>query len=95
MEIFYLLIYIGVLSIVGFVIMGLDKRKAKRGRWRIAEKTIFLVALFGGSAGATLGMHVFHHKTKHWYFKYGLPAIFMLQAATLAAFFYWKAFLRH
>lgn len=94
MKISYFLIYFLVLSILGFLTMGLDKWKAQRGRWRIAEKTIFLVALLGGSAGATLGMHVFHHKTKHWYFKYGLPAILMLQAAAVAAFLYWNTFLR-
>jgi len=93
-KISYLLIYFLVLSVVGFLIMGLDKWKAKRGRWRISEQMLFLVALLGGAAGSTAGMHIFHHKTKHWYFKYGFPAILMLQAAAFAAFLYWNAFLR-
>jgi uncharacterized membrane protein YsdA (DUF1294 family) len=74
--------------------MGIDKYKAKKGLWRIPEKTIFLIALLGGSGGALLGMHIFRHKTKHWYFRYGLPAILMLQAALLAAFVYWNILLK-
>lgn len=74
--------------------MGVDKWKAKRGRYRISEKMLFLVAVLGGALGSTLGMHVFHHKTKHWYFKYGFPALFILQAALLAAYGYWSLFLR-
>ncbi|MDF2838963.1 MAG: hypothetical protein K0S60_666 [Evtepia sp.] len=92
MEIRYVIGYLFLLSIVGFLMMGIDKWKAKKGLWRIPEKTIFLVAILGGSAGACLGMHAFRHKTKHWYFKYGLPAILMLQAA-FAAWIYWSTFL--
>ena len=61
--------------------MFLDKQKAKKGKWRIPEKTLFLVALIGGSLGTTLGMNTFRHKTKHWYFKFGMPAILILQIA--------------
>ena len=59
--------------------MFLDKQKAKRGKWRIPEKTLFLLAIIGGSLGTTLGMNIFRHKTKHWYFKFGMPFILIVQ----------------
>ena len=68
-------------SILDFVLMGVDKRKAKKHRWRVPEKTFFLIALVGGSPGAILGMYAFRHKTRHWYFKFGLPAILIAQIA--------------
>ena len=72
-----------VMNLLSFAMMGIDKMKARRGSWRIPEKTLFLVtALFGG-LGGTLGMQVFRHKTKHWYFKWGFPALLVLQAALL------------
>ena len=74
-----MIIYIIVINIIGFAMMGIDKRRAKKGEWRIPEKTLFACALLGGSLGTTCGMHVFHHKTKHWYFKYGMPLILVLQ----------------
>ena len=70
-----------VLSLIAFGLMGWDKRKAKRDQWRVPERALFLTALLGGSPGAILGMYCFHHKTRHWYFRWGLPAIFLLQAA--------------
>ncbi|MBR3554971.1 MAG: DUF1294 domain-containing protein [Oscillospiraceae bacterium] len=66
-------------SLVAFIAMGADKRKARKGKWRVPEATLFLFALLGGGLGATLGMHVFHHKTKHWYFRWGLPLILLVQ----------------
>lgn len=90
----YLFLYLCAASLLGFLLMGMDKRRAKRNRWRISEKTLFLVALLGGAVGSTLGMHTFHHKTKHWYFKLGFPALAMLQLVLLAAYLYWFAFLR-
>lgn len=72
-------IYLGILNLVGFGIMGIDKRKAIRGTWRISEASLFLTALVGGALGCTLGMHFFHHKTRHWYFRFGMPAIFIIQ----------------
>ena len=66
-------------SLVAFIAMGADKRKAQKGKWRVPEATLFLFALLGGGLGATLGMHVFHHKTKHWYFRWGLPLILFVQ----------------
>lgn len=83
----YLIAYLLLCSLLGFGLMGLDKWKAKHGRWRISEQALFLVALCGGAAGATLGMHVFHHKTRHWYFRFGFPAILILQVAALIAYF--------
>ena len=72
-----------VMNLLSFAMMGIDKMKARRGSWRIPEKMLFLVtALFGG-LGGTLGMQVFRHKTKHWYFKWGFPALLVLQAALL------------
>lgn len=66
--------------------MFLDKRKAKRHEWRISEKNIFLIALLGGSLGCLLGMNIFRHKTKHWYFKFGLPTILLLQVVAIIFF---------
>ena len=74
-------LYLLLINGVGFLLMGIDKRRAKRGAWRISEKSLFLPPLLGGTVGAILGMRVFHHKTKHWYFRYGLPALLVLQLA--------------
>lgn len=60
-----------------------DKQKAKHHRWRIPEKTLFLLALLGGSLGTTMGMHCFHHKTRHWYFRIGMPLILLIQIGIL------------
>ena len=77
----WLLGWVALASLADFILMGLDKRRARRGAWRVRERTFFLLALLGGSPGAILGMRLFHHKTRHWYFKYGLPAILILQLA--------------
>ena len=63
--------------------MGIDKRKAIKRAFRIPEATLFIVALIGGSAGSILGMQVFRHKTRHWYFVFGMPAILAIQIALL------------
>ena len=76
-------VYLIVINIVGFCMMGADKKRAVRGAWRIPEASLFTAALLGGALGCTLGMHFFHHKTRHWYFKYGMPAIFLLQLSTI------------
>ena len=77
----YVLYYLAAINLVTFLVYGIDKLRAKRGAWRIPEKTLFLLPILGGSVGAIAGMKVFHHKTKHWYFKYGLPLILILQIA--------------
>lgn len=78
-----LLLYLAVINLVAFALMGIDKRKAIQNKWRISEKTLFLTVILGGGLGGTLGMHMFHHKTKHWYFRYGFPAILVIEAAIL------------
>ncbi len=69
--------------------MGIDKRRSVRGAFRIPEATLFAVAIIGGSLGSILGMHIFRHKTKHWYFLIGMPVILILQIA-LVVFLYFS-----
>ena len=78
-------IYLGVVNIIGFSMMGIDKNRARRKAWRIPEAQFFLVALIGGSIGTTVGMFVFRHKTKHWYFAVGMPVILAVQIALVIA----------
>ena len=75
--------YLLVINAVTFAVYGIDKYKAKKGAWRIPEKTLFLLPIIGGSVGALAGMYIFRHKTKHWYFKLGIPVILLCQAALL------------
>ena len=77
----WILIYLAAVNLLAFAMYGIDKRKAQIHAWRISEKALFIVAFMGGSLGAVIGMHLFHHKTRHWYFRYGLPAILLLQVA--------------
>ena len=74
-------LYLIGINITGFFMMGYDKWKAKKHAWRVPEAALFIVAIIGGSVGSILGMHLFRHKTRHWYFLYGLPAILFLQIA--------------
>lgn len=73
--------YLLIINAVAFIVYGIDKLKARKGRWRISEATLLLLALVGGSIGSWLGMKVWHHKTMHRKFQYGLPVIFLLQLA--------------
>lgn len=73
-------------NLAAFLVFGVDKRRAKRGAWRVPERTLFLLALLGGSLGAVCGMRFFHHKTRHWYFRWGLPAILLAHCALAARF---------
>jgi uncharacterized membrane protein YsdA (DUF1294 family) len=73
--------YLLVINAVAFIVYGIDKLKARKGRWRIPESTLLLLAIVGGSVGAWFGMKAWHHKTMHLKFKYGLPAILLLQLA--------------
>jgi len=79
----WILLYLLLINLVAFFAMGLDKHKAKKNKWRVPEKTLFLFVLLGGGIGGTAGMVVFRHKTKHWYFKLGFPAITVLEYAGL------------
>ena len=81
------LIYLIGINLAGFIIMGVDKKRAIRGAWRISVASLFLTALLGGSLGCILGMQHFRHKTKHWYFKYGMPAILVVQVLLFVLLF--------
>ena len=72
------------LNALCFTLMGQDKARARRGQWRIPERTLFLSAACFGAVGGTLGMYFFHHKTRHWYFKLFFPAMAAAQIALLA-----------
>lgn len=74
-----IIIYLVVINCISFITMGVDKHKARKRTWRIPESTLFVLALIGGSIGSIMGMHLFHHKTRHWYFLYGMPAILIVQ----------------
>ena len=78
-------IYFLAINIMLFVVMGVDKYRAIRRRWRIPEATLFILALVGGACGGTVGMYSFRHKTKHWYFAVFFP---LLALAQLALYFF-------
>ena len=71
------------INAVVFIMYGIDKYKAKKAKWRISEATLLLLAVLGGSIGAWMGMKVWHHKTMHKKFKYGIPAILLIQIALM------------
>lgn len=75
----YLLVYLLIINLIAFFMMGVDKRRAVRAQRRIPEKTLFGAALLGGGAGGILGMYAFRHKTRHRSFTLGFPAIFLLE----------------
>lgn len=79
----WIFIYLIIINIIGFLAMGIDKSKARRKEWRIPEKGLFLLAILGGSLGTCAGMYIFRHKTKHWYFAIGMPAILVLDLILL------------
>ena len=82
-----LLYYLLAINLLTFVLYGIDKVKAKHKRWRIPEAVLLWLSVLGGSPAALLAMHLFHHKTLHKKFRYGVPAILLLQLA--AAVYYW------
>ena len=88
-AVWILLIYMTVMSMTAFAAFGVDKYKAIAGKWRIPERTLFLLALLGGGVGAFLGMKFFHHKTLHPKFILGIPAIMAVQLI-LTGWFLWK-----
>ena len=79
----YLAYYLLAINVVTFIVYGIDKYKAKKAKWRIPEATLLLLAVLGGSIGAWMGMKVWHHKTMHKKFKYGIPAILLIQIALM------------
>ena len=80
-----MVLYLIVVNIAGFAAMGIDKRRATKRAYRIPEANLFMLAIIGGSLGSILGMHLFHHKTRHLYFLYGLPAILVVQLLIVIA----------
>ncbi len=89
----YFALYLAAVNFITFFVYGADKRRARiPGARRVPEKALFALALLLGSAGALLGMRVFHHKTRHWYFRFGIPAILLVQSA--AAVLLYLRFLR-
>ena len=83
----FIFIYIAFTNILLFTLMSIDKQKAKLNQWRISEKTLFILALIGGSIGGILGMYTFRHKTKHLKFTLGFPAIVLFQIISVYLFF--------
>ena len=75
---------IAVMNVVAFTLMGIDKRRARRGAWRISERALFITTACFGGLGGVLGMKVFHHKTQHWYFRVFYPVLLVVQIAILA-----------
>lgn len=81
------IVYMLVMSIAGFISMGVDKRRAVKGKWRVSEAALFVIALIGGALGSVIGMRVFRHKTKHWYFVVFMPLIMVIQIALIVFLF--------
>ena len=81
---YILAIYLVIINIIAFALMGIDKKRARNKEWRISEAALFVTALLFGSLGSNIGMRVFHHKTKHWYFVIFMPLIMVVQVVILA-----------
>jgi len=79
----FMRIYLVIVNIAALILFGVDKARAVHHRWRIPEATLFLSALIGGGIGAWVGMYLFHHKTRKWYFVVGIPAIVIVEAVLL------------
>lgn len=88
----YFIIYLIAINIIAFLAMYVDKRKARYGKWRIPEQTLFILALIGGSIGAIAGMCTFRHKTKKMRFAVGFPVILVLQVILI--FSIWNDFIK-
>ena len=82
------IIYFIIINIIGLFSMGIDKQKAIRKKWRIPESTLFMIAILGGSLGSFIGMKWFCHKTKHFSFVIGIPAIFIVQIVGSICLYY-------
>ena len=84
----YLINYLVLINVITFIVYGIDKLKAKKGRWRIPESTLLLLAIIGGSIGAWYGMKVWHHKTLHKKFTYGIPLIMAVQLGIFFMYYF-------
>lgn len=82
-------VYLILINLLSFCLFGMDKKKAIRNAYRIPEKTLFRVTALGGSLGALLGMHLFHHKTRHTIFRIGVPALLILHSLLCILLFFW------
>ncbi|RID86418.1 DUF1294 domain-containing protein [Peribacillus asahii] len=82
----FIMVYMIFINILAFTIMGIDKKKARNGEYRISERTLWTVAVIGGGTGAYLGMKQFRHKTKHTSFKWGLPVLMVIQLGLLVTY---------
>ena len=85
----YLAVYLIVMNVIAFIVYGADKAKARRGQWRVSERTLLTLAALGGAGGAWLGMRAFHHKTKHRKFTVGVPLFMALWCAVMGALVLW------
>ena len=81
-----IVIYLLIINLIGFLAMYLDKRKAKKGKWRTQEKTLFGICILGGGIGTIAGMYIFRHKTQKLAFTLGMPAILILEIAIFLYF---------
>lgn len=81
-----IIIYFTIINILAIGAYGLDKIKAKKGSYRISERMLLILAILGGSVGALMGMQMFHHKTKHMIFKWGIPSIIVIQYVIILLF---------
>ncbi|WP_156430891.1 DUF1294 domain-containing protein [Paenibacillus sp. FJAT-26967] len=81
-----IILYLVVVNVIAYVMMGSDKRKAKTGGWRIPEKRLFGLALIGGSAGVWTGMYIYRHKTQHLSFRIGIPFLLLVNIVLFAKF---------
>lgn len=82
----FIFTYVVIVNLWAFTAMGIDKSKAKKHAWRISEKALFLPVILGGAPGGIIGMHFFRHKTRHWYFRFGFPAIFLAELILIGWF---------
>jgi uncharacterized membrane protein YsdA (DUF1294 family) len=87
---YFIIGYLLVVNLFGYIIMGIDKRRAIDKRWRVKEKSLFLIAALGGSIGCIVGMKFFRHKTKHVKFTIGMPCILLLQFILFVYIIYLK-----
>lgn len=81
----FIILYVAAVNVISFIVMGVDKRRAVKRAFRVPESTLFVLTIIGGSIGSIAGMHLFHHKTRHWYFLYGMPVILALQIILILA----------